>query len=329
MEALPVAQFTSKIIHVYRGRDCAPSTIRQIKQVLREFSELQADGKLVVTTSADLTDDAISAWKQAFPERTPVTIRSHLRCLHAICAWAISKGYLEHSPFERFRIRDWSRQDARPAPPRRQWSIGPDETRRVLLRATQEASRGDWQAGRLEAFIYALFLSGARPTEVRYLQVADFDPTKRTIGIHAKWIPKKGGRRVWWRPKTEGSAGVLPIGDGLTRILWDWQLRRLRVWARDEDRAACDWLFPGDRCQGPWYRPLEQVIALGVRAGVPSLRCKAGRKGLGTHKAIGLTPMERREYFRQADIPTGDAYDDEHVESMRGAAAKIERFYLP
>jgi hypothetical protein len=67
--------------------------------------------------------------------------------------------------------------------------------------------------------------------------------------------------------------------------------------------------------------------ALGERAGVPDLTNKAGRKGLGTYKDL-LTPMERRELFRHADEATGDYYNDERIESMRPAAARIEKFFL-
>jgi integrase len=323
MPAIPIERFTEKIALIYEGRECAASTIRQIKQVLREFSELKAKGRRVVRTTADLTDEAIAHWRKAFPHRTPVTARSHLRCLHSICAWAITRNFLKHSPFERFGVNDWGRQDSRPGPPRRQWSISPAETRRVLSLASQEASRGSWEAARLEAYVYTLFLSGARPDEIGHLELKDFNPARRTLSIHAKLVPKRGGRQVWWRPKSAGSAGELAIGDALVELL--------QVWSR---RTGCAWLFPGKKLRGPWVtggpgvRPLDQVTELGRRAGVPSLRRKAGRKGLGTHKAIGLTSMERRCYFRHADDETGDAYDDEQVESMREAAAKIERFYL-
>jgi integrase len=340
MEALPIAQFTRRLVDVYEGRDCARSTIRQIAQVLREFSELerldQATGAKVplVLTTADLTDEAIAAWKKAFPARTPVTTRSHLRCLRSVCAWAVSRGFLEQTPFDRFRIRDWTRSDSRQAAPRRVWSISPDETRRVLALATLEAQKGSWEAGRREAFVYTLFLSGARPGEIRHLQVQDFRPGERTLTIQAKWVPKRGRDPVWWKPKSEGSAGELAIGDRLVRILRDWDFRRLRTRARREDRETCDWLFPGKDCQGPWgpgapgFSPLDQMIALGARAGVPSLRCKSGRKGLGSHYGIGLTEMERMHYFRHEDEHTGEAYDEKRVDSMRGAADKIERFYL-
>ena len=54
------------------------------------------------------------------------------------------------------------------------------------------------------------------------------------------------------------------------------------------------------------------------------------RKSLGTHaKAMGLGGLERRELLGHALEETGDWYDEEAVESMRPAVAKIVSFYAP
>jgi integrase len=243
--------------------------------------------------------------------------------MSALCTRAKRKGYVEADPFELDAIGEWVRDDGRPSSPRRRWSKSPDEIKRVFALADQEAATGSWEAARLRAYVYALFLTGGRSGEIQRLERADFDYRGRTLSIHPKWITQRAGRRVWWKPKTVGSSAVLPIGPGLAEIL--------AVWSR---RTGCEWLFPGVKLFGPWTTggvgdsPLEHVAALGRRAGVPGLTCKSARKGIGTHKAIGLTPMERREYFRHSDDATGDFYDDERVESLRPAAEKIERFYL-
>jgi integrase len=317
MPSIAISQFTVETVNVYEGKGRARTTVRQVRQVLRE---LEAVG---VHQTSDLTDSAIARWIRAYPERTPATLRSHLRCISALCTRMVKKGYIALDPFEVDPIGEWVRDDGRPASPRRRWSKSPDQIKAVLAQADLEASGGSWEAARLRAVVYTLFLTGGRPGEILRLERADFDCRGRTLAIHPKWITQRAGRRVWWKPKTVGSSAVLPIGPGLAEIL--------AVWSR---WTGCQWLFPGVKLYGPWTTggkgdsPLEHVAALGLRAGVPGLTCKAARKGIGTHKAIGLTPMERREYFRHSDDATGDFYDDEKVESLRPAAEKIERFYL-
>ena len=85
--------------------------------------------------------------------------------------------------------------------------------------------------------------------------------------------------------------------------------------------------------RGPWTggskgeRPLDQVKALGERAGVDNLTQKAARKGLGTYREIGLTPMGRRTSSGISDDATGDFYDRRDVNARRGDALAIERFF--
>ena len=234
------------------------------------------------------------------------------------------KGYLRLDPFDVDGVNSWARLDRRPSPAKRTWSKPASQVRQVLALADDEALTGSWEAARLRAFVYTVFLTGARAGEIERLEVADVDLAGRTIAIRAKAVPIQGRGERWWQPKTDGSSGLIPIGDELARILDEWSRR-----------CGSPWLFPGKKLRGPWtsggpgVRPLDQVRALGQRAGVRDLTIKAGRKGLGTHaKGMGLTTFERREYFRHADDETGDHYNDEHVESMRPAARKIELFYL-
>jgi integrase len=317
MPSIPIAEFVKEVVAVYEGKGRAAVTIRQIRQVLRELEEVG------VNQTSQVTDSAISRWIQAFPERTPVTLKSHLRSLSSLCTRMVKKNYIDLDPFEVDPVSEWVRPDGRPAPPRRRWSKSPEQIKAVFARADSEAAGGSWEASRLRAFIYTLFLTGGRPGEILRLERADFEPRLRTLAIHPKWITQRAGRRVWWKPKTIGSSAVLPIGPGLAAILAEWSRQ-----------CESPWLFPGVKRYGPWVTgasdvsPLGHVAALGLRAGVPGLTCKSARKGIGTHKAIGLTPMERREYFRHSDDATGDFYDDERVESLRPAAEKIERFYL-
>jgi integrase len=328
MPAIPIARFEREVIENYLGRGKSPNTTKQFRQILRELSAVG------VAKTSHVTDTAICRWIAAWPERSPETFKSHLRALSSLCTRMKKKGYLRIDPFDVDGISEWIRADARPSKPRRRWSKPADEIKRVLALATAEAQAGGWVAGRLEAYFHTLFLTGARPGEIQRLRIVDFHRRQRTIEIVAHWITGKSGRRSWWKPKTIGSAAELPIGDHLVDLLADWTQRvkfgsrRGRLKIRD-----CEWLFPGKMLWGPWINgttgesPLDQVAALGLRAGVSGLTNKAARKGLGTYAEIGMTPQGRRKYFRHSDDATGDLYDENDIESRRGDAIRIEQFF--
>lgn len=319
MPARPISidRFEAEVIAIHQAKEHAPSTIRQVRQVLREF---RAVG---VADTAGLTGAAIARWKRAHPDRSAVTTLSHLRCLRALCVRARKEGRLAVNPFDVDRLGDWVRKDDRSARPRRQWSLAPEEVRRVLARADEEAQDGDWAAGRLRAYIWTLLMLGMRPGELQRLETWDVDTRVRTLTIRAKLVPVRGRPDRWWRPKSAGSAATIPFGERLAAVLADWI-----------PRTGCRWLFPGTRRGGPWtsggpgVRPLDQVRALGDRAGV-QLWQKSGRKSVGTNaRGAGLTGLERQGLFRHADLATGDLYDEQSVEGLRPAAAKVERYYL-
>lgn len=312
-----IEQFERELIAIHGAKDHAASTVRQVRQVLREF---RAVG---VATTADLTPAAIARWKRAWPDRTPVTAASHLRCLRAICERARKEGHLAVNPFQVDPIEEWVRPDAPTARPPRRWSVSPAEVRAVLDRADREAESGDWGAARLRAYLWTLLMLGMRPGEAQRLEVGDVDLDGRSVTIRPKLVPVAGKPDRWWRPKTVGSAATLPVGERLAAVLGAWILR-----------AGCRWLFPGTKRRGPWttggpgVRPLDQVRALGERAGV-RLWQKSGRKSIGTIAGgAGLTGLERQGLFRHSSQATGDLYDERSVEALRPAAAKVESYYL-
>jgi len=328
MPAIPIIQFEAKLLRHYAAKGRAEKTTRQIHQVLRE---LQGIG---VARTCHVNTDAIDRWIVAWPDRTPQTFRSHLRCLSAICTRLKIWRYIRVDPFEADGVATWMRLDSRPSAPRRRWSKPADQVRAVLALATQEAASGSWEAARLEAYVHTLFMTGARPGEIQRLRIIDLDIGGQTITICPHMITGRGGRHYWWRPKTVGAAGIIPIGDRLTGILGPWSRRVQWDSRRGKLRiTGCESLFPGKRLWGPWTgggpgeSPLDQVKALGERAGVPDLTCKAARKGLGTYRDIGLTPQGRRERFRHSDDATGDLYDEHDAEARREDAIKIERFF--
>jgi integrase len=326
MPSLTIEEFEADVLLTYLGRGRSKKTTTQIKQVLRE---LRAVG---VARTGDITDTAIARWMLAWPNRTPETSKSHLRCLSALCTRLRKKGLIDVDPFEVDSVSSWVRDDSRPSPPRRRYSKPPADVRKVLAQAALEARTGSWEACRLEAYANTIFLTGARPGEIQRLETSDIDRCAKTITIRAKLVTNSEGVQTWWKPKTVGSAATIPIGDNLLQMLLLWSIRMCHPHRRQY--RTCTWLFPGKRLLGPWttggpgQSPLDQIRALGERAGVPNLTNKAGRKGIGTHQDIGLTPQGRRRFFRHSDDATGDLYDEQDADSRRADAMKIEKFYL-
>jgi hypothetical protein len=63
---------------------------------------------------------------------------------------------------------------------------------------------------------------------------------------------------------------------------------------------------------------------LGRRAGVPGLTIASFRKTIGTYaKAWGLGQLELKALLRHSNVETQSWYDEEPVESLRPATAKI------
>jgi len=328
MASIPILRFQTQTIVNYEARGRSRKTTRQIAQVLRELSAIG------VKKTHQVNTQAIERWLAAWPDRTPGTFRSHLRCLSALCTRMKKLGLIRIDPFVIDGVADWMRSDSRPALARRRWSKPADQIRAVLALADREAQEGSWEAGRDRAYVWTLFLTGARPGEIQRLRMEDLDLRAQTITICPHWCTGRGGRCYWWRPKTEGSAGMIAIGNHLARILREWSQRVQWDSRRGKLRiTGCEFLFPGKACWGPWTgggrgeTPLDRVRALGERAGVQGLTCKAARKGLGTYREIGLTALGRREFFRHSDDATGDLYDEREVESRRGDAILIERFF--
>jgi len=325
MPSIAIARFTDEIIAIYMAKDRARSTIDQVKLVLRELAECGA------RRTGDFTVATIAGWRNAHPGRSASTTKAYLRVMSALCSYAKFQGYLRRDPFDLYGVNEWVRDDARPKVPRRQYHRSPEEIRNVLALATEEAGGGDWMACRLEAYVYTLFLLGARPGEVQHILSPNVDHGACTITIEPVEVPVGKGLR-WWRPKTVGSSTTLPAGPALLAVLKKWERRRLINGFRV---STCPFLFPGAKLRGPWtsggpgVSPLDHVRALGERAGIKDLVNKSARKSVGTHaKTMGLGGLERKALFRHSDVRTGDYYDEDRVESLRPAVAKVEGFYL-
>lgn len=307
MPEVSIARLSSELHKLYSPPRRAKSTRKQVVQVLREFGALPD-----VRTTADLTPVAVADWMDAHPDRSPVRTKSLLASFRAACKYAVNRGYLDSNPLDFWAAGEWVREDRVPkaAKPRPVRHRSVTEISKVLARADDEARIGDWFARRLRALVYLFAFTGMRAGEGFHLAVDEIHLAERYLHIKAK---------PGWSPKTLKSAAPIGLNDTLTEVLADWI-----------PQTESYWLFPAkDRAKpwttgGPGYRPLDQVKALGTRAGVEGLTILGFRKTIGTlAKEIGISELERKSLLRHTDVKTGAFYDEADVEISRRIVAKI------
>lgn len=300
------SQFTHEVLALNEPPIRAKGTLRQMAQVLREFSQLPT-----IEMADDLTIPAIAAWIRAHPDRTAVRTASLLRSLSSACAYAVAAGYIPISPFSYRRVGQWVRdQPVAPDRPREPQHQSAEAVDRLLRMLDAEAAGGSWKSGRMQAFAYLLAYTGVRKGEALALKKWDIDLARQTLSIQP---------RLTFRPKTRKSVATIPLADPLVRVLGLWL-----------PMCGDEWVFPGVRMRGPWLggspgsKPLDELKAAGRRAGIHNLTIAGFRKTIGTHaKRWGLGQLELKALLRHSNVETQRWYDEEQVESLRPAVARI------
>jgi len=304
MRPISLAEFQTELELIYAAPIRKIATLRQVRQVLREFGEVPG-----VATTADLNGRAIALWIAARPDRSAPTIAAHLRCLSAISSYAVHRGWLDANPLDFRGPSKWVRRDQRPIQRPRPGSRAPEEIGSVLERADLESVRG-WRQRRLRALVYVYAFLGVRREEALHLRIGDVDVEARKLVLRAH--PEDD-----WTPKTLASAAELPMSPRLSAILAGWLIE-----------ADSPWVFPADDRSGPWRygpTPLRAVRALGKRAGVEGLSIANFRKTLGSYgKMWGFGQLELKCLLRHTNLETQAWYDDGPAEALRPAAERIK-----
>ena len=268
MPVIPFTRLSEEMLAIYSPPHRRPATLKKMRRALYE---LEAAG---CRRSVDLSPLLLTRWASQHTDRKPISSASVLISIRAVCTYAKKMGYIRVSPWE---IRkDWLpiEDDAEDGPePVRHHSIA--EVRGVLIRAEVEALRGGWEEARLHALVTTYAYTGLRKMEALGLKVGDIDFRERVI------VVKSRSRR---RLKTRASAAPVGIPKELMPVLTRWV-----------KRCGSEWVFPGKRGLVPWtggspgYKPLDQIKALGERAGVRGLTILSFRHSLATHmKAWGV-----------------------------------------
>jgi integrase len=318
MDSPSFARFQAEVLCLNEPPIRAKGTYRQLRQVLRELAALtvrdEVSGEIrpLLLTADDIKPTAIAAWIKSCPRRTPVRAASLLRSLSSACTYGKEQGYMSSSPFSYRRVNQWVRvQVLTPDRPRVQRHQSEEAIRRFLDLLDYEAASGSWKAGRLQALGFLLANLGVRKDEALNLRPWDIDLGARTLTIEP---------RLTFRPKTLKSAAKLPINDDLARVLSLWL-----------PRCGGNWVFPGVRLTSAWrggppgYKPLDEIRSAGERAGIKGLTIASFRKTIGTlAKSWGLGQLELKALLRHSNVETQRWYDEEAVESLRPAVAKIQ-----
>lgn len=277
-------------------RGSPKGTIDKITQAL---DELEAVG---VHTTADIDADAIERWADAHRDRTYNTNHSVLRSIRRVCNLArkAKKPLLTTDPFAELPLAEVLQNHRRTPPVDRHLSAS--QVRALLDLADAEAESGQWQARRLRALAYLLTFTGVRRNEALGMRVADVDLHSRII-----YIRPNAERGL----KTAGSEAPLGINPELARVLAEWL-----------PETGSEFLFPGIKRAKPWrnggpgVRALDQLKALGERAGVPDVTFVAFRQTVATlaerwgwketaiQRQLRHTSTRTQQHYRRADLDT-------------------------
>jgi len=300
MKRLTWGEFARGVLALYEPPIRRKSTHRKMRQVLDEFGRHCRHCR-------DLTPETIAAWIAEHPGRRPSTVATLLSSLRAACNYAISRGWLKTNPFQFRAPREWIDPDVPELPPPVHTG---EEIAAVLRQADSEASGGCWRAARLRAVLYSSAYTGARKREIMGLRVEDVDLELQVLRI----------RTNSKRPlKTRKSSANLPIPAPLAYVLAEWI-----------PLASSEWLFPGSYRLGPWfdgapgYRPIDELKALGKRAGVEGLTFQSLRHSFASlSEGWGIGELMLQRLLRHTSIRTQRGYRHPLSGALVEAAAKV------
>lgn len=307
MPTISMKRFEEELLNVYQRSRKA--TYRKIRQMLTELKAVEG-----VKRTSDIKPDTISKWLDAHEKgRCPGTLLSHLKTLRTIFRYAESADYLRRDPF-RWRAPEVWLKDELDAYEPADRHISALAAMRVCAQADHEALDGGWRHSRLRALVYLLTYTGMRKNEALGLKVADLDFVERQV-----WIRPNERRKL----KTKKSKAPLGLARDLVKVLKPWA-----------QQTGCDWLFPGVRKLGPWmdgangYRALDEVAALGERAGVSGLTILSFRHTVATvAENSGFDQLELQRLLRHTNTQMQQAYRHADAENLRRSSDKLARGY--
>lgn len=303
MPAVTFTRLAMEVRALYRPPHRRLATFKKMDSALREFEALG------VAKTSEITPILITRWIERHQARKPITNATVLGTFRAACNYAKTMGYLRITPWD--VRKDWIEvpdEDPDEPPTKRHHSI--EDISRVLKLASEEAGGGGWEEARLHALVNTYAFTGLRKMEALGLKRNDVDLAGRIIKVRSR------RKRTL---KTKASAQPVGIADDLAVIL--------DLWLR---RCGNEWVFPNKLGTGHWLggkpgkKPLDQIKALGVRAGVTGLTILSFRHSIATHAARwGLGPLALKELLRHTFVTTQDHYREIDLANRVAAARRI------
>ncbi|SIO60098.1 Phage integrase family protein [Singulisphaera sp. GP187] len=303
------SRFAAEVIEVYELKE--PATLCKMRQALREVGELEG-----VKKTSDLKPVTIVRWLKQYPDRALATQDSLLRSFRAACSIGIASGYLRSNPCDLINLdlEEYEEdEDEEQEVKLRHHSIV--AIRKILEQASAEVAQfpGEWKVARLEALVYTYAFSALRKSEALQLKRKDVDLKEGLIHIKRRRI------RTGKKPKTRASIAAVPIPGELSPILERWLIE-----------CGSPWVFPGVRRIGPWtggppgHKPLDQIKALGERAGVDGLTILSFRHSFATHsRRWGMSDATLKSILRHTTIRTQKHYLHADADNLRAAAETV------
>ncbi len=314
---LPFGDFRAELLELYRPPLRAKKTHAKMAEALGIAAGLLGPAG----TTAGLTPGLIARFVAGRPEgSSPHTTDSLLRSFRAACSYATARGYVRSDPFG-FR-KSWVRLSAPAA--KKHHSLA--AIRRVLDQADAEVESTEgwprWRARRLRAAAYLFAFAALRKEEGFGLQVADLDLDGRMLHV----VERAGGRL-----KTAASAAPVPLAEPLAVALAGWLPYRLdRPEGGHKAPPDCPWVFPNVTRTNRWkdgpmgQRPIDQIKALGERAGVAELTFLSFRHSFATHaERWGLSPAMIQRVLRHTSQKTQLHYRHADLDNLRAAVGSI------
>jgi integrase len=275
---------------------------------------LDVCAELGVKSVSDLTPKLVTKFcaRTTGKHGKPITLRTvqgQLVYLKLLCQYAVSQKYLKTDPTLARKV--WISDQALSEPGLTHLSAA--EARDVIRQADAEAASGNRKARRLRMLVYFLAFLGLRKKEVLGLECRDVDMTDRTVLIR-----RNSKRAVKTGKKGEA---YLPLPDPLYEQLCLWLPHcggKYVIPACDVDKP---WMSGG-----PSSRPLEQLRALGQRAGVYGVNFKIWRSTWATiaEGLWGLTDEQIQRILRHTSpLTSKQFYRHRDLANMRAHMAKV------
>jgi integrase len=315
---IPFSDFRTEFLANYDESQRAPATRRGMSDVLKALQTLG------VESTDQLTVELLNRYVASMPAKlSPNTVHGRLRYAQRICSIAFRSGYVAMNPFFIKPLREFVRK----APSRRakQWHT-PEEIGKVIARMEQRISErsgfAQFRERRTLAVCMTLAYTGARATEVYWLETTDVDLVNARLVIR----PKDGHRL-----KTASSERVVLMPPRLVDAITAWLPYRLSRPQGFPVDMKSTWLFPTPDGKRPWtsgspgQKPRDRLTAIGLEAGVPGFNPLSLRHSLCTAmQYAGASDSAIQQQLGHTNLVTQTAYKHRNEQALRAIINGIE-----